>query len=595
MVDRKRKRSKSTALNVRCKNRRKRLRVILQAVILIGLGTLLYQAIMNVHSYVEPDKSEWRQQDGFIAFSYFGVGRTGTAKLVAQRQLDQQLKALHEQGYQTVSQQDIIDFYSKGAPLPDKALFLSFEDGRNDSSLFAEPLLKKYNFKATFLSYADKMGKSERKFVQPKEMLKMTKTGYWEMGTNGYRLTYINIFDKDGRFLGMKDEKELTDKTNVAYYNHYLMDFLRDENMIPVENRMQMEARIEQDYTLMKEIYSSKLGYVPSVYMIMHANALGQGMNPLVTAANTTNIERMFQLHFNREGSSYNDRDLELTNLTRVQPEPSWSTNHLLMKIRKDTGESVKFVLGDEALAKTWDRSGGAAEFADNKIILTSPPDGIGKLVLKEEVKDVKVTFAATGNVIGKQMLYLRYDREHESYVRLTLENNVVKVEQKVPGRIPEILYQQELSPVSWKEGDLALNRASVYTREQTSAGASKEMEIPDNIQVDRQIEVVLQGNELQLAIDGEFLLDRRQLADSIGSGKVTLASQASDPHKNDGIYDAVFENVEIVSLKSPDSPDSPDEKADVVFSNRLSGWDGLVKRAKLTFDSAVNWVIDHF
>ena len=66
--------------------------------------------------------------------------------------------------------------------MPDKALYLSFEDGRNESALFAQPPLEKYNYKATFLSYADKMGNSERKFLQPKDMLKMTRTGYWELG-----------------------------------------------------------------------------------------------------------------------------------------------------------------------------------------------------------------------------------------------------------------------------------------------------------------------------------------------------------------------------------------------------------------------------
>ncbi|MDU2238981.1 MAG: polysaccharide deacetylase family protein [Paenibacillus sp.] len=267
---------RNTVLNVRRKNRRKRIRVFLQAAILLILGTLLYHAVFDVKTYEAPDKSAWNQKRGFIALSYFGVGRNGTAKLVAKSQLDEQLKALHDQGYRTISQQDILDFYAKGAPLPDKALFLAFEDGRNDSGLFAEPLLEKYNFKATFLSYADKMGNSERKFVQPKDMLDMAKTGFWELGTNGYRLSYINIFDKDGRFIGMKDEKELTDKAKVAYYNHYLMDFIRDENMIPVENRAQMEARIDSDYKAMKDAYTNSLGYVPSIYMIMHANALGE-------------------------------------------------------------------------------------------------------------------------------------------------------------------------------------------------------------------------------------------------------------------------------------------------------------------------------
>ncbi len=580
---------RNTVLNVRRKNRRKRIRVLLQAAILLILGTLLYHVVIDVRTYEEPDKSAWNQKQGFIALSYFGVGRNGTAKLVAKSQLDEQLKALHDQGYRTISQQDIQDFYAKGTPLPDKALFLAFEDGRNDSNLFAEPLLEKYNYKATFLSYADKMGNSERKFVQPKDMLDMAKTGFWELGTNGYRLSYINIFDKDGRFIGMKDEKELTDKANVAYYNHYLMDFIRDENMIPVENRAQMEARIDRDYQAMKDVYTKSLGYVPSVYMIMHANALGEGMNPLVTAANTANIERLFKLHFNREGSSLNTKDNGVLNLTRVQPEPYWSTNHLLMKIRKDTGESMKFILGDKEAAGAWEGLNGAAEFSGNKIVLTSPPGGVGKQVLKEEVRDVKLAATTAGNVVGEQMIYLRYDRDNESYVRLTLENNTVTVEQKAAGRLPEILFKQELAPVSWQEEDLAFDKASVYTREQTAAGASKEMEIPVNIRDSRRIEAVLQGDELKLTVDGEVLLDGLGIDDSIGSGRIALAGQFSEQNEKDDIYDAVFENVEITSLEAKDG------RSAMVFSNRLSGWKGLEKQVKLTFDGMVNWMIEHF
>ncbi|GJM80231.1 hypothetical protein HMSSN139_27270 [Paenibacillus sp. HMSSN-139] len=74
---------RNTVLNVRRKNRRKRIRVFLQAAILLILGTLLYHAVFDVKTYEAPDKSAWNQKRGFIALSYFGVGRNGTAKLVA--------------------------------------------------------------------------------------------------------------------------------------------------------------------------------------------------------------------------------------------------------------------------------------------------------------------------------------------------------------------------------------------------------------------------------------------------------------------------------------------------------------------------------
>lgn len=175
-----------------------------------------------------------------------------------------------------------MDYYKLGKPLPPKALFLSFEDGRNDSSLFAQPLLEKYNYKATILSYANKVGSNESKFLQPKDMLSMMKNGYWELGSNGYRLSYINIFDKEGKLIGVKEENEFKDRANTSYYTHYLMDFIRDESLVPAEHRDEMEARINADYKSMKEIYNKTLGFVPNVYMIMHANILYNGMNRLL-------------------------------------------------------------------------------------------------------------------------------------------------------------------------------------------------------------------------------------------------------------------------------------------------------------------------
>ncbi|MEF2965306.1 polysaccharide deacetylase family protein [Paenibacillus sp. M1] len=589
MVNRKR----NPALNVRRKNRIKVEKTILQALILLVLGALLINALFHIQRYREPDKSEWTaRQQGFIAISYFGVGRSGSAKLVAKRQLDEQLRALHDLGYVTISQQDIIDYYTKGKPLPDKALFLSFEDGRNDSALFAQPLLEKYNYKATFLSYADKMGNSERKFLQPKEMLRMTKTGFWELGTNGYRLSYINIFDKEGRFLGQKAEKELTDKSQIEYYNHYLMDFIRDENMIPLEDRDEMEARIKGDYDAMQDIYTETLGYVPSVYMIMHANALGEGMNRLVTEANNDNIGKLFRIHFNREGKALNSPDESILDLTRVQPAPYWSTNHLLMKIAKDTGEPVRFVQGNEREAEQWNLEAGAAEFKDNEIILTSSPGESGQLILKgsESTRDVTVKAEALGNVVGKQSIYLRYDRERDSFVRLILENNDIRLEQKKPGQTEELLFSRELDPVTWSPDDLAFDKASVYTKAQTAAGtASGEDEYPINIGGNRSIELAINGSTLKLTVDKQVLLAGMKIDESIAAGGVAFASEYNEHNKKDDIYDAVFKNVEILDT------DDASGKESHLFSNRSAGFKGLIAKAREAVNNAVDWAIETF
>jgi len=539
------------------KNKRKMIRTTIQMIILLVLGFILFHAVFDIKQYAEPDKAQWTNQDGFIALSYFGVARNGTSELISKKRLDQQLKALHDQGYVTISQQDVMDYYKLGKPLPPKALFLSFEDGRNDSSLFAQPLLEKYNYKATVLSYANKVGSNESKFLQPKDMLSMMKNGYWELGSNGYRLSYINIFDKEGKLVGVKEENEFKDRENTSYYTHYLMDFIRDENLVPTEHRAEMEARINADYKSMKEIYNKTLGFVPNVYMIMHANILYNGMNRLVENVNDQNIKAMFGMHFNREGLSLNKSSDSLYNLTRVQPASYWYTNHLLMKISKDTGQKVSFIAGDERRAGKWKLISGAAEFADNRIALTSVPAGNGMLLLKDiHASDIKITAELGGHAVGSQSIYVRYDQNTDSFVRVSIEDNSVIVEQKAPGGKVERLLASKL-------GDKAAERA-------------------------KQLEVSVSGDQLTVIVD-DVQLSLQQISSSIVGGNIALASKASLNNEKDDIYDAVFDNIKVTTVQE----DGTEHES--LYKNGYVGIEGLISRVKNAVNASFDWAIDTF
>ncbi|WP_141502596.1 polysaccharide deacetylase family protein [Paenibacillus luteus] len=549
----------SRAFDFERKNKKKMTKTILQAIILLILGYFLYHAIFDAKHYTEPDKTQWTNDNGFISLSYFGVARKGTTELIAKKRLDEQLKALYDHGYTTISQQDVLDYYQKGKPLPPKALFLSFEDGRNDSSLFAQPLLEKYNFKATILSYANKIGSKESKFLQPKDMLKMMKTGYWELGSNGYRLTYINIFDKSGKLIGVKDEKEFKDRENTSYYTHYLMDFIRDEDHVPVENRKEMEARVNADYKSMKELYTNTLGFVPPVYMIMHANHLYGGMNRLVENVNSENIKAIFGMHFNREGNMLNGSDKDLYDLTRVQPASYWYTNHLLMKIRKDTGEQVNFVTGDKHRAANFESVAGAAEFDENRIALTSLPGGKGLLLLKDSdaYKDVKLTAELGGHSIGNQSVYLRYDRKKDAFIRVSILDNEILMDQKTAGGKVEQVFAVKL--------------------DDQAAARSKKME------------VVLKGDKASITVDDLLLVSDQQLSESIQSGQVALEAKASSKNAKDDIYDAVFDNLKIVKITEDGS------EQEKLFTNGYAGVEGVISRIKNAINASFDWAIDTF
>ena len=551
----------------RKKNARKRVRTVLQVLILLVLGYLVIHAVFDIKTYREPDKSQWTSDRGFIALSYFGVSRSGSSTLIAKPRLEQHLQALYDHGYTTIAQKDIMDYYNTGKPLPERGLFLSFGDGRNDSSLFAQPMMESFNFKSTMFSYANKMEGKDSKFLKPKELLKMTRKGYWELGSNGYRLTYINIYDEEGRFVGMRDEGDFAEIDWARDYTHYLMDFLRDADGIPTEDRTEMDERLTHDYEAMESIYTKTLGDVPRTYMIMHANTLYNGMNNLVEEVNTRHIPRLFDMHFNREGDALNGPDGQLQDLTRLQPAPYWYTNHLLMKLGHDTGDEMHFIVGDTDRAADWELRGGAAEYIGSRIALTSTPGGTGRIYLqdKDTTGDLLLKTRLSGNVVGHQSVYLRYDRTRAAYVQLTLADNVLLVTAKKPGEDAQTLWTQEFP------------------------GLEKNRAYPPGMQQERQLEASIKDGKLAVSIDGSVLVEGLELGEAAERGGVMLEAEASPLNKKDTIYDAVFDNLQLLTLQADGTPGAH------VYDNRRSGLEQAMHVIRSTVNRTVDWAIETF
>ena len=127
------------------KNRRKFFRGILQAFFLVSLVLLYISVLIDYPKYEPYNASDARvitgEDNGFVAVSYTGVARGENEDLISAKKLEEHLRALKNSGYMTITQQDLFDYYNKGTPLPARALFLFFEDGRRDTAIFAQPVL----------------------------------------------------------------------------------------------------------------------------------------------------------------------------------------------------------------------------------------------------------------------------------------------------------------------------------------------------------------------------------------------------------------------------------------------------------------------
>ena len=552
------------------KDRKKTIRATLQGITLIVLFVVIIRALFvfneykpydsNIENTVEISSS---QDTGFIAVSYFGVDRTGDSKLISTELLEKHLKALRDNGYVTITQQDILDYYKKGKLLPKKALFLLFEDGRRDTAIFAEKILEKYNYKGTIQSYADKFAKKDNKFLSPKDLLGLVDTTYWELGTNGYRLEYINVFDKEENYLGQLNSVEFSNLASTMYrdYNHYLMDYIRDENGIPMESYVEMKNRLDYDYEKMSEIYNKELGEVPQLYTLMHSNTGQLGTNHKAREVNGKWLQELFKMNFNREGFSLNLSNSSIYDLTRIQPQSYWTTNHLLMRIWDDTKENVDFVVGDIKKAESFETIKGQVEFRDDYIYLTSLPkeSGILKLKNSEDYKDVKVSTWLEGNVVGSQSIYLRANEDRSNNIKVQLVNNIINVVESIKGN-EKILFT------------LDLNEEDVDVIDINKIG-------------NRFIEANLENNKLSLKLDNEMIVDKLEV-NLNESGSIYLESLwgeygYSQRNIADDVYDGIFHKLKVTNMKD-----------EILFDSTLKGMEAAEHNIKETWNKIINWFI---
>lgn len=608
------------------KDRKKMLRVLLQLMFLaVVIGAVVMALVtLKVYKPYTEQTANFSGDKGFIALSYFGVDRLGNQNIIGAGRLREHLQALKNLGYVTITQQDVLDYYQTGKELPEKSLFLMFEDGRRDTAVFSQGILEDLNFKATILTYPENFAAKDPKFLVPEELRDLEKTTFWDLGTNGYRLAFINVFDRYNNYLGelnVLEHEELAPYLGRKY-NHYLMDYIRDEDGIPKESHTRMKERITRDYEMMRDSYRESLGYVPAAYILMHSNTGRFGNNDKVSAVNEYWIKTLFKMNFNREGFVFNQRNSSVYDLTRMQPQPYWSTNHLLMRIKYDINQELDFVKGNVNKQRDWEIRKGALEIQEETMVLTTLPNDQGLVRLKNsnDFEDLKLSVWLKGNKLGMQRIYLRADENVNRFLSVYIFNNVLYVTEKNASAEKE-LFKLDLDqhdakknvsvPENKKAAEIAAlktllqytdapHKAKVYeerlqnkTQEAVPTvdeGAERYVpEISVHAPGDRRLALSLSGDQLSIVIDDKEAVSNLQVTNT-KAGSVFLASAwggygQSQKNLVDDVYDGVFDKLMIV-----DNAGAGQDK--VLFSSELEGLDALALKLKRLWANMINFFI---
>ncbi|WP_196593974.1 polysaccharide deacetylase family protein [Pectinatus sottacetonis] len=604
------------------RNRKKIIRTILQIIILCVLVVFVVYNVFYTTTYT-PYTEHTQDEKGFIAISYFGVQRTaGSQQLISQDRLRRHLAALKKQGYETITTEDIYNYYTKGIKLPDKAVYLMFEDGRRDTAIFAKPELEDFNYKATIFTYPNKFSTKDPKFLSPDDLKRLTQSSYWELGTNGYRLYYINVFDRYNNYLGEMNPLmfAMLHKYLGRRYNHYLMDYIRDKYGVPKESYARMKDRVSYDYEKLESTYMNDIGYVPSVSILMHANTGSFGNNSQVSGVNAYWLKKLFKMNFNREGYCLNKTDSSIYDLTRMQPQAWWPANHLLMRIEYDTHQKMKFETGDKKRAAQWDLLKGACEFIDEKIYLTSLPQGQGIIKLKRSnaYKNFKLDVELMGNKKGTQEILLRSDEQRNNYIALTISGRELIVKEKHAGTEKELVKKSldningvPVISIPEDQHDAKERALETFSRYAESTGLGKvylerlktenkktaptvkdgaKPYIPvinANEKGDEKISLTLQGNILKIMVNGKDAITTK--VNDNNEGNIFLLSQWSGhgfDQRNlaDDVYDAVFNKLTITNLPNKN----------ILFTSKYTGFNKVIYDLKIYGEKLVGWFVKY-
>ncbi|BDG45094.1 polysaccharide deacetylase family protein [Saccharococcus caldoxylosilyticus] len=139
-------------------------------------------------------------------------------------QFTNEMNYLKEQHYTTITPQQLLAYVKKEQLLPPKSVLITFDDGLKSNDVYAYPVLKRLNFKATIFMITGRMRPAPQpfdpsglQFLSKQEVAKMQDVFTFESHTN-----HFHLFDKkNGPYLLFKPYHEIMDdlKASIAKVN----------------------------------------------------------------------------------------------------------------------------------------------------------------------------------------------------------------------------------------------------------------------------------------------------------------------------------------------------------------------------------------
>jgi len=128
---------------------------------------------------------------------------------IPKEKFKEQMKYLKDNGYTTLSLDELYDFLENNNPIPKKSVVLTFDDGYKDNYENAYPILKEYGFKATIFMITSCIGTGE--YLTLEQLKELQQNGI-DIESHTVNHEKLNTLSYENKLSILKASKETLEK-----------------------------------------------------------------------------------------------------------------------------------------------------------------------------------------------------------------------------------------------------------------------------------------------------------------------------------------------------------------------------------------------
>src|SRR5579872_3900847 len=166
-----------------------------------------------------------------------------------------QMRALKNDGWQTITMDQFESFMKDGKPLPPKSFLLTFDDGRKESFYPVDPVLKDLGYHAamfviTGFSFPSG-GKTSTFYLSQTELQYMVDSGRWDLESHGA---------EDHALYDVPAATSTNGILPTIHQEHFLSNKFWLPDQSRVETTDEFSARVTNDLTTSKDLLEKDFG-----------------------------------------------------------------------------------------------------------------------------------------------------------------------------------------------------------------------------------------------------------------------------------------------------------------------------------------------